>query len=154
MPQQECLAGEREMEVVRVIEIDAYHAQVLLREKAGRRVCALRCDIGSAIGIDEKLAGRIPQQMHVQELVRRVMQETGTRLVRVLLFGGEGRYVWGRLFLLQYEREFTIDCRAADAIAQAQRWKLPLMMDELVLDESDRHAREDPRGLGPPAGNA
>jgi bifunctional DNase/RNase len=154
MQRQDSVAGERELVVVSVTQINDELRQVLLREKSGNRICALHCDLWSAIGIDQKLEGRTPHQLNVQELVRRVMQETGTQLVRILLFGGEDHYVWARLFLRQNEREFTIDCRAADGVAQALRWKLPIMMDEVLLRDSHRTAQGIPDGLGPPAGNA
>lgn len=148
------LAGEREMEVVDLTRIDNDRAQVGLREKGGKRLCALYTDPWSALGIQQSMTHSVPTQMHAQELARRVMQESGVVLLRVLLFGGEEQYVWARLFCRQGEREFTIDCRAACGIAQALRWRLPIMMDELALRASHKAAQGFRDTFGPPAGNA
>ena len=99
------VADDREMEVVSVVEVNQHVAQMILREKAGSRMCALHCDLSTAVGISEVRTGRIPTQMHAQELVRRIIQETRTRLTGILLMKGNGNYAWGRLFL----RRATLD---------------------------------------------
>jgi bifunctional DNase/RNase len=144
------LGGEHEMDMLDVTRVDNDRAQVLLQELAGgKRVCCLYTDMWTGMGIAQVKLGVLTTHMHTQALLRRLLKESRVSLTKVLLFHREGsENLEARLFLRQDEREYWVDCRAADGVAQAMRWKLPILMDGPSLDRAHYSASAVPQGTG------
>lgn len=144
------LGGEFEMDVLNVTRVDDDTVMVLLQERgSGRRICCLYTDRWTGIGIAQVLHHVTTAHMHTQALLRRLLQEGRIALTKVLLFNRDGtNNLEARLWLRQDEREFTVDCRAADGVAQALRWRLAVLMDGPSLDRAHAQAAVVPAGTG------
>ncbi|HZU05476.1 MAG TPA: bifunctional nuclease family protein [Chloroflexota bacterium] len=113
-----------------------YKRVVMLKEKSGSRFLPIW------IGHFEADAIAIPMQNVpvsrplTHDLLGRVMEQLGARLTRIVINDLADETFYARLHLDQNGRHLEIDSRPSDAIALAIRAKVPIYVEESVLDQA------------------
>jgi bifunctional DNase/RNase len=113
-----------------------YKRVVMLKEKAGSRFLPIW------IGHFEADAIAIPMQNVpvsrplTHDLLGRVVQQLGARLTQIVINDLADETFYARLILDQNGQHHEIDSRPSDAIALAIRAKVPIYVEESVLEQA------------------
>ena len=113
-----------------------YKRVVMLKEKAGSRFLPIW------IGHFEADAIAIPMQNVpvsrplTHDLLGRVVQQLGGKLTQIIINDLADETFYARLVLDQNGQHHEIDSRPSDAIALAIRAKVPIFVEEAVLDQA------------------
>ena len=113
-----------------------YKRVVMLKEKAGSRFLPIW------IGHFEADAIAIPMQNVpvsrplTHDLLGRVVEQLGARLTQIVINDLADETFYARLVLDQNGQHLEVDSRPSDAIALAIRAKVPIFVEEAVLDQA------------------
>ena len=113
-----------------------YKRVVMLKEKAGSRFLPIW------IGHFEADAIAIPMQNVpvsrplTHDLLGRVVEQLGARLTQIVINDLADETFYARLVLDQNGQHLEVDSRPSDAIALAIRAKVPIFVEEPVLDQA------------------
>jgi len=113
-----------------------YKRVVMLKEKAGSRFLPIW------IGHFEADAIAIPMQNVpvsrplTHDLLGRVVEQLGAKLTQIVINDLADETFYARLILDQNGQHLEVDSRPSDAIALAIRAKVPIYVEEAVLDQA------------------
>ncbi|HLH26025.1 MAG TPA: bifunctional nuclease family protein [Chloroflexota bacterium] len=113
-----------------------YKRVVMLKEKTGSRFLPIW------IGQFEADAIAIPMQNVpvsrplTHDLLGRVVQQLGAKLTQIVINDLADETFYARLILDQNGQHLEVDSRPSDAIALAIRAKVPIFVEEAVLDQA------------------
>ena len=113
-----------------------YKRVVMLKEKTGSRLLPIW------IGHFEADAIAIPMQNVpvtrplTHDLLGQVVQQLGAKLSQIVINDLADETFYARLVLDQNGQHLEVDCRPSDAIALAIRAKVPIFVEDAVLDQA------------------
>lgn len=118
------------------VNMQNYKRVVMLKEKTGSRFLPIW------IGHFEADAIAIPMQNVpvsrplTHDLLGRVMQQLGAKLTQIIINDLADETFYARLILDQGGQHLEVDSRPSDAIALAIRSKVPIYVEDAVLDQA------------------
>src|SRR5215210_7106608 len=113
-----------------------YKRVVMLKEKTGTRFLPIW------IGHFEADAIAIPMQNVpvsrplTHDLLGRVVEQLGAKITQIVINDLADETFYARLVLDQKGQHLEVDCRPSDAIAVAIRAKVPIFVEDAVLDQA------------------
>lgn len=130
-------AGARRVEVkvvnVGFDEDDGTH-YVMLREKSGTRTLPILIGDDEARAIMLELRGVKPERPLTYELLRRVIEQTGNRVDRVVIDDMHDQVYYAKIYL--DHGRYVIDSRPSDAIALALGASSPIFVAQNLLQSA------------------
>jgi len=136
------------------VSLVTQHRVVLLKEVHGDRHLPIWIGPFEAEAIAMALQGMTPARPLPYDLLRTVIDELGAEIREVAVTDLSQEIFYARIVLTVNGRTIEIDSRPSDAIALAVRAKVPIYVDESVMDragvrleaeeESERESETEP----------
>ncbi len=125
-----------EMALSRIIIRESDDQQVIfLKEKEGERTFPIIIGMCEAVEINRKIMDvQMPRPM-THDLVRNVLKGVGCSLQRIVVDALKDATFYAKLHVQRNGEELKIDARPSDAIALAIAEKVPIFVEDDVLDE-------------------
>ncbi len=132
------------MELVGIrIELPSNVPILLLRERDGARYLPIWIGPNEATAIALAQQGVEPQRPMTHDLLKLVLDELETTVVRIDVTELVGGTFYANLVMQQSSEEVTISARPSDAVAIAARTGAPLFADRGLLDDAGVEIEED-----------
>ena len=119
----------------KIIMHENKHDQIIiLKEKDGQRQMPIIIGVAEAAAIKMKVSNIRPPRPLTHDLLKNILDHTGTRLQSVIINKLEGNTFYAQLILRTAdERVINIDARPSDSIALALRTEAPIFVEEEVF---------------------
>jgi len=125
-----------EMSLARILIRENSDQQVIfLKEKDGERSFPIIIGMFEAFEINRKITDIETPRPMTHDLVRNVLKGLDAKLERVVVDALREATFYAKLFVRYNDRELLIDARPSDAIALAVAEKVPIFVEDSVLDE-------------------
>lgn len=111
---------------------------IFLKEEGGKRRFPIVIGIFEATVIDRKVRNFKPPRPMTHDLLVNVIESLGGEVQHVVVNKLEDNTFYAKLVVRQDGRVVEIDSRPSDAIAVASHTKVPIYVEEQVLDEVAR----------------
>ncbi len=109
---------------------------VILKQKNTQRYLPIWIGLYEAEAITIALQGIQVARPQTHDLLKTVIQSMNSRLVRVEVVNLSDDVFYGSLVLEAEGNQYHVDCRPSDAMALAARTKVPILVDEDVMDQA------------------
>ncbi|MCC7022184.1 MAG: bifunctional nuclease family protein [Thermomicrobiales bacterium] len=126
---------ETVVESIRV-SLVTQHRVVILKEVDGERHLPIWIGSYEAEAIAMELQGVTASRPLPYDLMRSIIDDMGGTVARITVTDLSDDVFYARIVLRQSGRELEIDSRPSDAIALAVRAKVPILVDESVMDKA------------------
>ncbi len=126
---------ETVVESIRV-SLVTQHRVVILKEVDGERHLPIWIGSYEAEAIAMELQGVTASRPLPYDLMRSIIDDMGGTVVRITVTDLSDDVFYARIVLQQSGRELEIDSRPSDAIALAVRAKVPILVDDSVMDKA------------------
>jgi hypothetical protein len=124
------------MELSRIIISETNDEQVIvLKELHGERAFPIVIGIWEAVAIDRNLKGKKTPRPMTHDLLENVINGLDSRLERIVVTELKERTFYAKLILRRNGKTVEVDSRPSDAIALAVQMRVPIYVDESVLEE-------------------
>lgn len=133
---------ETVVESIRV-SLVTQHRVVILREVNGDRHLPIWIGPFEAEAIAMVLQGVGSARPLPYDLLTNIIAELGATVSRIVVSSLDQDVFYSRIVLMHQGSEVTIDSRPSDAIALAVRAKIPILVDESVMDKAGVHLSEE-----------
>lgn len=110
---------------------------VVLRAENGR-VLPIYIGINEALSIYSALRGEIPPRPMTHDLMVDVIRKLNVKVEKVVIDDLIENTFYARIVLMQDDRVIEIDARPSDSIALAVRMRVPIYVEEFVLNEAGK----------------
>ncbi len=117
------------------ISLRSQYRVVLLKEIDGERYLPIWIGPFEAEAINLELQQIKPARPLTHDLLKRVIEALGGIIQYVLVSAIENDTFYARIFIEVDGHEIEIDARPSDSMALAVRAKVPIYVDERVMDE-------------------
>jgi bifunctional DNase/RNase len=111
---------------------------IFLKEEGGKRKFPIVIGIFEATVIDRKVRNFKPPRPMTHDLIVSIIESMGGTVQHVVVNKLEDNTFYAKLVVQQDGRLLEIDSRPSDAIAVASHTKVPIFVEEQVLDEVAR----------------
>jgi bifunctional DNase/RNase len=118
------------------ISLISQHRIVMLRDVDGERRLPIWIGPCEAEAITIKLQDVEIARPVTHDLLKNVIEEVGGTVSHILINELRDQVFYARLFVDINGEMLEIDCRPSDAIAVAVRAKVPIFVEELVMEEA------------------
>lgn len=126
---------ETVVESIRV-SLVTQHRVVILKEIDGERHLPIWIGSYEAEAIAMELQGVTASRPLPYDLLRSIIDDLGGSVERISVTDLSDDVFYARIVLLQNGREIEVDSRPSDAIALAVRTRVPIMVDERVMEKA------------------
>jgi bifunctional DNase/RNase len=126
---------ETVVESIRV-SLVTQHRVVILKEVNGERHLPIWIGSYEAEAIAMELQGVTASRPLPYDLIRTIIDDMGGTVDRIAVTDLSDDVFYARIVLQQKGREVEIDSRPSDAIALAVRARVPIMVDDSVMDKA------------------
>lgn len=126
---------ETVVESIRV-SLVTQHRVVILKEVEGERHLPIWIGSYEAEAIAMELQGVTASRPLPYDLMRSIIDDLGGAVERVSVTDLSDDVFYARIILRQNGREIEVDSRPSDAIALAVRARVPIMVDEAVMEKA------------------
>jgi bifunctional DNase/RNase len=126
---------ETVVESIRV-SLVTQHRVVILKEVDGERHLPIWIGSYEAEAIAMELQGVTASRPLPYDLMRTIIDDMGGAVDRIAVTDLSDDVFYARIVLRQNGREVEIDSRPSDAIALAVRARVPILVDESVMDKA------------------
>jgi hypothetical protein len=124
------------MELSRIIISETNDEQVIvLKEVGGERAFPIVIGIWEAVAIDRNIKGKKTPRPMTHDLIENVIGGLESTLDRIVVTELKERTFYAHLVLRRNGKTVEIDSRPSDAIALAVQMKVPIYVNESVLEE-------------------
>jgi len=124
------------MELSRIIISETNDEQVIvLKEVGGARAFPIVIGIWEAVAIDRNIKGKRTPRPMTHDLLENVIKGLDAALERIVVTDLKARTFYAKLILRRNGSMVEIDSRPSDAIALAVQMRVPIYVDESVLEE-------------------
>ncbi|KPL09409.1 hypothetical protein AMJ85_06675 [candidate division BRC1 bacterium SM23_51] len=131
---------EMELREIQIVDDPTRHQVVVLAEKGGQRAFPIYIGLFEASAMDLAVHGQKAPRPMTHDLIYNVLDGVGARLVEVRVDELRSETFFGKLVLEKEDGEAVlIDSRPSDALILAAKNRLPVFVEEAVLDEVCRH---------------
>jgi bifunctional DNase/RNase len=138
---------ETVVESIRV-SLVTQHRVVILKEVDGERHLPIWIGSYEAEAIAMELQGVSASRPLPYDLMRTIIDDMGGSVERITVTDLSDDVFYARIVLRQNGREVEIDSRPSDAIALAVRARVPILVDESVMDKAGVLLSSDEEGDG------
>lgn len=118
------------------ISLISQHRIVMLRDVDGERRLPIWIGPCEAEAITIELQDVEIARPVTHDLLKNVVEEVGGTVSHILINELRDQVFYARLFVDMNGEMLEIDCRPSDAIAVAVRAKVPIFVEELVMEEA------------------
>lgn len=126
---------ETVVESIRV-SLVTQHRVVILKEVEGERHLPIWIGSYEAEAIAMELQGVTASRPLPYDLMRTIIDDMGGSVDRILVTDLSDDVFYARIIVRQNGREVEIDARPSDAIALAVRARIPILVDDGVMDKA------------------
>lgn len=140
---------ETVVESIRV-SLVTQHRVVILKEVNGERHLPIWIGSYEAEAIAMELQGVTASRPLPYDLMRTIIEGLGGAVERITVTDLSDDVFYARIVLRQNEGEVEIDSRPSDAIALAVRARVPILVDESVMEKAGVMLSADDEGEGEP----
>ena len=126
---------ETVVESIRV-SLVTQHRVVILKEVEGERHLPIWIGSYEAEAIAMELQGVTASRPLPYDLMRTIIDDMGGSVDRIVVTDLSDDVFYARIIVRQDNREVEIDSRPSDAIALAVRVRVPILVDETVMDKA------------------
>lgn len=126
---------ETVVESIRV-SLVTQHRVVILKEVDGERHLPIWIGSYEAEAIAMELQGVTASRPLPYDLIRSIIDDMGGAVERIAVTDLTDDVFYARIVLRQNGREVEIDSRPSDAIALAVRARVPILVDDAVMDKA------------------
>lgn len=124
-----------EMELSKIIIRETSdHQYIFLREKGGERTFPIVIGYFEAAEINRQVKQMATPRPMTHELLGNAIESLGGRLERVVVNELKNNTFYAKLVVKRSSETIEIDARPSDAIALATRSKVPIFVDESVIN--------------------
>jgi hypothetical protein len=124
------------MELSRIIISETNEEQVIvLKEVEGDRAFPIVIGIWEAVAIDRNIKGKKTPRPMTHDLLENVIKGLDANLERIVVTDLRDRTFFAKLILRRNGKAIEVDTRPSDAIALAVQMRVPIYVEETVLDE-------------------
>ncbi len=124
------------MELSRIIISETNDEQVIvLKEVDGARAFPIVIGIWEAVAIDRNIKGKKTPRPMTHDLLENVIRGLDANLDRIVVTDLRDRTFYAKLILRRNGTLVEIDSRPSDAIALAVQMRVPIYVEESVLEE-------------------
>lgn len=138
---------ETEVESIRV-QMNNQNRVVFLKEVAGTRHLPIWIGEFEAHAIAIEMQGVDSPRPLPYDLLETAIRELGGTVQRIQIVDLSQDVYFARIIVVEKDRVFEIDARPSDAIALAVRTKVPIMVEETVMDKAGVSLESEPEGPG------
>jgi bifunctional DNase/RNase len=138
---------ETVVESIRV-SLVTQHRVVILKEVDGERHLPIWIGSYEAEAIAMELQGVTASRPLPYDLMRSIIDDMGGAVDRIAVTDLSDDVFYARIVLRQNGREVEIDSRPSDAIALAVRARVPILVDESVMEKAGVMLSSDEEGEG------
>ena len=138
---------ETVVESIRV-SLVTQHRVVILKEVDGERHLPFWIGSYEAEAIAMELQGVTASRPLPYDLMRTIIDDMGGAVERIAVTDLSDDVFFARIVLRQNGREVEIDSRPSDAIALAVRARVPILVDDSVMDKAGVMLSSDDEGEG------
>lgn len=125
-----------EMILARILIRENSDQQVIfLKEKQGERSFPIIIGMFEAFEINRKITDIETPRPMTHDLVRNILSGLNAKLDRVVVDALKDATFYAKLIVRHNDHELSIDSRPSDAIALAVAEKVPIFVEDSVLDE-------------------
>lgn len=126
-----------EVELNKVIVDEKYGEQVIiLKEKQGNRMLPIMIGSAEAQAIKFKVSGFNPPRPLTHDLLKNVIKSLDGDLDKIFINKLEDNTFFAKLIIKHNQAVKEIDARPSDSIALALRAKVPIFVDESIMDKT------------------
>jgi len=144
---------ETVVESIRV-SLVTQHRVVILKEVDGERHLPIWIGSYEAEAIAMELQGVTASRPLPYDLMRSIIDDLGGAVERISVTDLADDVFYARIILRQNGREIEVDSRPSDAIAIAVRARVPIMVDEAVMEKAGVVLSGDDEGDIEPLGES
>lgn len=108
---------------------------IFLREKGGNRLFPIFIGIYEAAAIDRKVKNITTPRPLTHDLIINILKTLNTKLEKVLIDELRDNTFFAKLILKSTNGELAVDSRPSDAIVLATSLKVPIFVEESILNE-------------------
>jgi bifunctional DNase/RNase len=139
-----------QMELNKIIISENTAQQVIvLKESAGARAFPIVIGLSEAIAIDRNFKAQKTPRPMTHDLVENVIRGLDARLERIVVTDLKDRTFFAKLILRRNGKTVEVDSRPSDAIAVAVLMKVPIYVEERVLEDVIADPSSEPPDLTP-----
>jgi bifunctional DNase/RNase len=126
-----------EMELNKIIVDDKHGEQmIILKEKEGTKMLPIMIGASEAAAIKLHLSGFNPPRPLTHDLLKDTIGSLNGNLEKVVIDKLENNTFYAKLIIRLNGSVKNVDARPSDSIALALRAKVPIFVDEEVLDKA------------------
>ena len=139
-----------QMELNKIIISENTAQQVIvLKESTGARAFPIVIGLSEAIAIDRNFKAQTTPRPMTHDLIKNVITGLDARLERIVVTDLKDRTFYAKLILRRNGKTVEVDSRPSDAIAVAVLMKVPIYVEERVLDDVIADPSTEPPDLTP-----
>ena len=138
---------ETVVESIRV-SLVTQHRVVILKEVDGERHLPIWIGSYEAEAIAMELQGVSASRPLPYDLMRTIIEDMGGSVERITVTDLSDDVFYARIILSQNGREIEVDSRPSDAIALAVRARVPILVDESVMEKAGVLLSSEEEGEG------
>lgn len=125
-----------EVKVVNVaIDVNSKMPVVILKEKSGGKKLPIWIGLFEAQAIALALQDLKPPRPLTHDLTKHLIEKLKGKIEKVVISDLKNNTFYARIMMRKNGEALDIDSRPSDAIALALRFKVPIYIDEIVLDK-------------------
>jgi len=125
-----------EVQVVNVaIDLKTKMPVIVLQEKKGEKTLPIWIGLFEAQAIALALENVKPPRPLTHDLAKSLIEKLRGKVDRVVISDLRNNTFYARIVMRQNGENFQVDSRPSDAIALALRLKVPIFIEEMVLDK-------------------
>ncbi|MBI4563565.1 MAG: bifunctional nuclease family protein [Planctomycetes bacterium] len=138
------------MELNKIVISETNDDQVIvLKEVGGNRAFPIVIGIWEAVAIDRNLKQKRTPRPMTHDLIENVIKSLNARLERIIVHDLRERTFYAKLVLRSNGQVVEVDSRPSDAIALAVQMKVPIFVEDSVLEEVAANSMPEPPGFSP-----
>ena len=124
------------MELSRIIISETNDEQVIvLKETGGERAFPIVIGIWEAVAIDRNIKGKKTPRPMTHDLVENIIGGLQANLERIIVTELRDRTFYAKLIIQRNGESVEVDSRPSDAIALAVQMRVPIYVEEQVLED-------------------
>lgn len=136
-----------QMELNKIVISETSEEQVIvLKEVDGARAFPIVIGLWEAVAIDRNLQQKRTPRPMTHDLIENVIRGLDARLERIIVNELKNRTFYAKLVLRRNGKAVEVDSRPSDAIALAVQMRVPIYVEEQVLEDVASGSSSEPPG--------
>ncbi|HEY3226678.1 MAG TPA: bifunctional nuclease family protein [Planctomycetota bacterium] len=132
-----------------VISENSVEQVIVLKELEGARAFPIVIGLAEALAIDRNFKQQRTPRPMTHDLVENVIRGLDARLERIIVNDLKNRTFYAKLILRRNGKLVEVDSRPSDAVALAVLMRVPIYVEERVLEDVSAGPSVEPPDLSP-----